>query len=179
LSFNFLFMYAIPHSLLGIAIASKTNNPALISALAVLSHYVLDMIPHWNLLPKKRPVSTLINRFLLRPIFKKNIINEKRGLKDIHDLIFLLDPVLALIIIYLFIYYQSSIAPAKIVIAAFFALLPDILVYIDYRYPGKFKIFKILHQFHINIQNHTKSVFWGVLTQVIVICLALAFIYYL
>lgn len=41
-------MLELPHALVGIAIASKIANPVLAIPLAVGSHFVLDMLPHWN-----------------------------------------------------------------------------------------------------------------------------------
>lgn len=171
-------MYAIPHTLTGIAIASKTDNIPLIIILSIISHYFLDWTPHWNALPQKRPISTFINKWLLQPIFKKEVINEKRGLKDVHDLLFVMEPVFAFALLVLFLYY-SSIQPAILLLAVFSSLLPDILIYINYRYRGQFKFFKILHDFHTKIQNHTKSMFWGLLTQAATIVAALMVIKYL
>lgn len=36
------------HLLVGAAIASQTQNPFLASALALFSHFLLDVIPHWD-----------------------------------------------------------------------------------------------------------------------------------
>ncbi|MBI4059321.1 hypothetical protein HY404_03730 [Candidatus Microgenomates bacterium] len=41
-------MVEIPHVLVGAAIAAKVGNPALALPLALASHFVLDMLPHWN-----------------------------------------------------------------------------------------------------------------------------------
>lgn len=41
-------MLALSHALTGAVIASKTTNPALGYALAVISHPLLDLIPHWD-----------------------------------------------------------------------------------------------------------------------------------
>lgn len=37
-----------PHALVGAAIATKIPNPAISLPLAFASHFVLDMVPHWN-----------------------------------------------------------------------------------------------------------------------------------
>ncbi len=37
-----------PHVLLGAAIAAKVSDPILAMPLALMSHFVLDVIPHWN-----------------------------------------------------------------------------------------------------------------------------------
>ncbi len=41
-------MLEAPHVLVGIAIASKVGHPLLSIPLAFGSHFVLDMLPHWN-----------------------------------------------------------------------------------------------------------------------------------
>lgn len=41
-------MLEAPHVLLGVAIASKAVHPALAIPLSFGSHFVLDMVPHWN-----------------------------------------------------------------------------------------------------------------------------------
>ncbi len=41
-------MLSTPHIVTGIAIASKTTNPLIGIPLAFMSHFVLDMVPHWN-----------------------------------------------------------------------------------------------------------------------------------
>lgn len=41
-------MLELPHVALGAAIATKIPNPALAIPLALVSHFVLDQIPHWN-----------------------------------------------------------------------------------------------------------------------------------
>ena len=41
-------MLATPHTTVGILIASKIPNPIFAFPLALLSHFVLDLIPHWD-----------------------------------------------------------------------------------------------------------------------------------
>lgn len=41
-------MLELPHAVVGAAIAAKVGNPALALPLAFASHFVLDMLPHWN-----------------------------------------------------------------------------------------------------------------------------------
>jgi hypothetical protein len=41
-------MLETPHVLVGAAIASKIGNPALALPLALGSHFILDLVPHWN-----------------------------------------------------------------------------------------------------------------------------------
>ncbi len=41
-------MLLTPHTLVGLAIAKQIPNPFLSAPLALLSHFVLDSIPHWD-----------------------------------------------------------------------------------------------------------------------------------
>ncbi len=41
-------MLELPHVLIGAAIASKIPNPLISIPLAFLSHFLVDLIPHWN-----------------------------------------------------------------------------------------------------------------------------------
>jgi hypothetical protein len=41
-------MLELPHAIVGIAIAKAIPNPLIAIPLAVGSHFVLDMLPHWN-----------------------------------------------------------------------------------------------------------------------------------
>ncbi|MBI4029189.1 MAG: hypothetical protein HY376_02390 [Candidatus Blackburnbacteria bacterium] len=41
-------MIELPHAVVGAAIAYKVGNPALALPLAFLSHFALDLVPHWN-----------------------------------------------------------------------------------------------------------------------------------
>lgn len=41
-------MLETPHALVGMAIATKIPNPLISIPLAFTSHFVLDMVPHWN-----------------------------------------------------------------------------------------------------------------------------------
>lgn len=41
-------MTELPHTVVGAAIAVKVGNPALAIPLALLSHFALEFVPHWN-----------------------------------------------------------------------------------------------------------------------------------
>jgi len=45
---EFFLMLELPHTLVGAAIATKIPNPLIALPLALASHFVLDLIPHWN-----------------------------------------------------------------------------------------------------------------------------------
>jgi len=41
-------MLELPHAAIGLAIASKIPNPFIAIPLALASHFLIDLIPHWN-----------------------------------------------------------------------------------------------------------------------------------
>jgi len=41
-------MLELPHAIIGATIASKIPNPLISLPLAFLSHFLVDLIPHWN-----------------------------------------------------------------------------------------------------------------------------------
>ncbi len=41
-------MIELPHAVVGAVIAYKVGNPALALPLSFLSHFALDLLPHWN-----------------------------------------------------------------------------------------------------------------------------------
>lgn len=47
-------MTATSHALIGTVIAAKISNPALAIPLAFASHFIADMIPHWDELLNKK-----------------------------------------------------------------------------------------------------------------------------
>lgn len=52
-------MLETPHALVGMVIASIIPNPWVGLPLAFLSHFGVDMLPHWNWEPDARPLSLL------------------------------------------------------------------------------------------------------------------------
>ena len=103
-------MVELPHVLVGVAIASKVGNPALSLPLALASHFVMDLIPHWN-----------------PPIYRE--IKELGRLKPNTTTFIFLDSFAALLI-GSFIALQSlpDLSRAVIILlGGFFAVLPDLL----------------------------------------------------
>src|SRR3972149_1591709 len=47
--FWFFYMTATAHALIGASLAAKFSNPLLGIPLAILSHFLVDIIPHWDL----------------------------------------------------------------------------------------------------------------------------------
>lgn len=49
-------MLATPHTAMGILIATRILNPILALPLALLSHFALDLIPHWDFFSFRREI---------------------------------------------------------------------------------------------------------------------------
>ena len=141
-------MLETPHVALGIAIAVAVPNPLISIPLAFASHFVLDMTPHWNphLNTEMKKYGKLTNRTLF-------IIGI--------DLVF----ALALTIFF-------AKANIYIYLAAFFAILPDIAEGPYFLYGWRNKYLDDILRFQISIQANT-NMFWGLLTQILVILGAL------
>ncbi len=130
-------MLETPHALVGMAIAATIPNPLISLPLAFLSHFGVDMLPHWNWEPDARPLSLL-------------------GI--ILDLI-----LLEILIGYLA--FQSPLK-LNLTAAAFFAILPDLLEapYIFFGHNNRFV--KKLCDFQRRIQNRT-PILPGIITQLL------------
>ena len=136
-------MLETPHALVGMVIVVAIPNPLVSLPLAFLSHFAVDMLPHWNWEPNTRPLSLL-------------------GI--ILDLI-----LLEIITVY---FVTRSPQPLILAAGSFLAILPDLLeaphIFLGFenRYLQK------LLQFQKSIQNNV-SVLPGVITQLILsaICL--------
>ena len=136
-------MLETPHALVGMLVAAVIPNPWISLPLAFLSHFLVDMLPHWNWEPDTRPLSLL-------------------GI--VLDLI-----LLEILIGYMA--FQSPLK-LNLAAGAFFAILPDLLlapyIFFGFNHP----LIKKLCNFQKSIQNKT-PVLPGIITQIILsaICL--------
>jgi hypothetical protein len=141
-------MFYIVHVLLGGAIGLHYQSVAIIILVAFVSHFILDIIPHWSL------------GFNHNEFTKNYSVNFNKKMVAYG----LIDAVIALSIIF-FLYgkYQTS----HILFGCFAAVFPDIISagYLT-KVKNKRKYKKFL-KFHIKIQRHT-SFLAGILTQILV-----------
>ncbi len=136
-------MLETPHALVGMVLAATIPNPWVSLPLAFLSHFLVDMLPHWNWQPDTRPLSLL-------------------GI--VLDLI-LLEIILARLS------FQSPLQ-LNLAAGAFFAILPD-LVEAPHIFLGfNNRYLKKLYDFQKSIQNRA-PVLPGIITQLVLsaICL--------
>lgn len=145
-------MIVTPHFLVGVAIASQMPEAGPAVMAAVTSHFILDSIPHTDL------------------IFAKKYLKWANVLPKLLDVALLL--VLFLILV----------APAHrgyYLLIGLAALLPDILEIPEMFWPQLYQmpLIKEFHPWHVKIlQNRNKklNLFWGILPQILV---AIAAIY--
>jgi hypothetical protein len=149
-------MLETPHVIVGAAIATKVVNPALAIPLAFGSHFLLDKLPHWN------------------PHLNKEVKKYGRPTKN-STIIAAIDTSTALVAGTLI---ASRALPdtgyfLTIMASCLAASLPDI-VEAPYFFLGvKNKIMKKWIDSHRSIQSSSKSVFWGLQTQIITVIAAL------
>lgn len=149
-------MFMIIHALLGIIIASNFHSKILILILGILSHYLLDMIPHWD-------------GDFDREDFKKT------GIPKVVKTTVVLHTINYLFIFWLI--YSLAEVPhgGLLILGVVAAILPDIANLV---YPTRLKNNKkyISHlKFHARIQTDSSRTF-GIIIQII---LALIFIHFL
>jgi hypothetical protein len=149
-------MLETPHVIVGAAIATKVVNPALAIPLAFGSHFLLDVVPHWN------PHLYTETKKFGKPTQKSTIIT-------------FIDASFALVI-------GSFIASRTLPNTGYFltiiasclaAALPDIVEAPYFFLDIKTKLMKKWIDSHRSIQANTKSIFWGLQTQIITVIAAL------
>jgi len=140
-------MVITPHMLVGTAIGLHSNNIWMAFSFGLISHYLMDFLPHWEYLTNLK-------------ISKSN--------KIITKLIF--DFVLGFVLVLILIWSE----PQKVIIAfaVFGALLPDFIQGIYFNF--SIKQLKIFHRFHYRIHYWKDLSFWqGLPATLIVIIISL------
>lgn len=140
-------MILLIHMLFGAVIASYIKNPILAVALAFLSHYLLDILPHIEYSIKN--------------------ITQKKWEESLPDFLRVFSDFIFGIIIILFFSAKTPI----IFIAAFFAILPDGISFLSSFVKSKIlEGYNEFHQEKIHFLKHKKiSNFWRILTQTLII----------
>lgn len=152
-------MVEFPHALVGAAIATAVPNPVIALPLALASHFVLDLVPHWN------------------PHIYSEMKKHGRLLPKTVAFVFL-DSTAALFIGFLI---ASRTLPdagrvATILFGAFFAVLPDLLeapyYFLRFKNGPLMRLVEIEHKLQTNARFLP-----GILTQVIVSVAALWWVF--
>lgn len=144
-------MLETPHVFIGAAIATKFPNPFIAIPLAFASHFVMEMVPHWN-------------PHLNQETKKYGHVTRKS------TIITAIDSTIALVSgsIIAFRYLPDIKMVALILACCFFAVLPDIIEGPYFFLKIKNKFIESWIKFQKSIQSDT-SVIPGLLTQVVTI----------
>jgi hypothetical protein len=140
-------MLTTPHAVAGIAIGSIIGNPLVVIPLAIDSHFVLDMAPHWQ--------------ETLAPY----VPNKKTWIRVPIDLL------IAIGLTLLAIHWHGDRA-TLICIGAIFANVPDLDTIVILMPRLKRGIISSFWDWHCKIQRETNS-FFGLVPQIVVIVLGL------
>jgi len=148
-------MIYLIHLFVGLVIGGYFHSIPLIIILAFASHFVIDMLPHWD-----------------GPYDKAHF--EKTGKLKAHKLMYFIEITDFLIVIAILIYFADKTVffDTKMMLGAIFSILPDVLK-VGYFTPlRKNKYFMKYLQFHSKIQN---EVGWkkGIFYQLVVLAVFL------
>jgi hypothetical protein len=149
-------MLETPHVIVGAAIATKVVNPALAIPLAFGSHFLLDKLPHWNphlysetkKFGKPTRNSTILTIIDASSALVAGSLIASQALPDTGYFLTIMASCLA-------------------------AVLPDLVEAPYFFLNIKTKIMEKWIDSHRSIQTNTKSVFWGLQTQIITVIAAL------
>ena len=146
-------MFYLIHALLGALIATNIHSVLLIIIICLASHFLLDMIPHWDGSWDKK-------------LFH---LTEKISIKRSTFLIHSIDFLIFINLIYLLYFLFGS---KLVVLAAFVSVLPDMMKMGYYTKLRQNKRFMKYLRFHSKIQ---REVGWklGLLTQLIILIVIL------
>lgn len=142
-------MTASGHAVVGAAIATLIPNPVVSLPVALVSHFVCDKVPHWDVMTDKNKTKTQI------------LVQST------------LDVLLGFALVWaIFIFYLQSSNPLIIFLGAFTAQLPD---WLELPYFVFHKHYPIFYQ-NYRIQKWVHDVWfdsrlkapWGIVTQVVV-----------
>jgi hypothetical protein len=145
-------MLSIAHGSTGALIASKIPNPLISIPLILLSHFLEDSVPHWD-----------VGQGLTRK-------SKTKKAAFFQELFF--DFPLSIIVVYLF-FQIGHPFDWRPWLGWFFGLLPDFIefpyLFLNQRGP----LFKKFATFHTWWHHSTANLFWGLLPQFLVLLLIL------
>ncbi|MFC1649762.1 hypothetical protein ACFL2C_03570 [Patescibacteria group bacterium] len=148
-------MLSTPHVAVGAALAVGVGNPIISVPLAFGSHYVLDMVPHWN-----PHLNTDLRKY--GKVSNKNF------------LIVFVDTLIALLLslTVAFAYAPNMYAVYAVLLTCFAAVLPDLVEAPHYFLKYKTKTITRYIKWQKSIQNDV-SPFLGTVVQLVVIAVSL------
>lgn len=146
-------MLSIVHGTTGALITSKIPNPFISIPLVLLSHYIEDRIPHWDV--------------------GQGLTHKKKSKKTafLQELFF--DFPLSIVLVYFIFQAGQPTLNWQAWLGWFVGLLPDFLEFPYLFLNMKFFPIKQLADFHSWVHRSTPNVFWGMLPQILVILLVI------
>lgn len=165
-------MVFTPHIIIGAAIGAKTQDLGLIVVLALLIHFIMDKLPHWD--------------YDLPAVFREFRKNKKIKplLSDFVKMA--IDITIGLLIVFFIIWYKNFLNFDYLPFILFgisISLLPDIILGFASLVPGKTarRIDKIGKFFHYKLKNKQKEgkiTFLGLLTEILTIVIAIIILFF-
>ena len=145
-------MLATVHTFIGAVIALKLKNPWLVFPAAFFSHFLLDLVPHWDAFTMCNVSETHEN------------ITKKDKIKAVLD--FLIG--LSIGLFFVFQTLPNGSLATTVFFAAAFSNLPDALeapyVFLGSKNPITMTVMKIQHVFH-----NKEPLPWGIVTQLVTV----------
>ena len=145
-------MLSIAHGATGALIASKIHNPLISIPLVLISHYIEDRVPHWDI--------------------GQGLSARKKTKKSAFLQELFIDFPLSIMFVY-FVFQHGQPTDLRIWLGWFVGLLPDFLEFPHLFLNLKFFPLKELARFHKFAHRSTPNVLWGTLPQILVILLVL------
>ncbi|MDP3003890.1 MAG: hypothetical protein Q8N43_00015 [Candidatus Azambacteria bacterium] len=158
-------MILASHIIISGLLGSKTQNYFLAAAIGLVSHYILDAIPHWN--------SYLSPEFKIKAEAEDGkFIKEKFFWKEMGKIV--IDILVGLGLLFIFLKNLSYLNIAAVFISVFFGILPDPLQLFYLMTKWRFIKWNFDFQEFVHHSIHSKidQKFWpGIITQTIAVAL--------
>ena len=162
-------MILTPHIIVGAVIGAKIHNFWLIAILGLLSHFILDKIPHWD-------YTQAIKKFLATNKFKYLIIFILKVFTD-----FVFGFIIAIII------FLNSALPFNslqyILMGVLFSILPDVVLGTSFLFKNSIIAQKyfVFHKKYLHFKKESEKegviTFLGIFSQIIVIAISLLLLF--
>lgn len=168
-------MILTPHILTGVFVGSKVKNPLFGAILALISHYILDSLPHWEYKFIKN-----WRHFQKRKLSPSDL--EKIKLSIIGSFKVIIDLSVGFFLISLIFLYFKSFSLKNMIfiyIFAFLSIIPDILIFLYWLMPKNYflkKHYKFHYLIHFPKKKNLKIQKFGFLIELILIIFILFFI---
>lgn len=141
------------HFVVGASLGRAFPDPIFLLSLPILSHFILDHLPHWEYIDR---------------------IEQLKG-KPFH---LLLDVVLGPLTIFLTLYLLNDFSPEKIapaLVGGFLGVLPDGIVFLKYLFKIKNRLLKKYENFHRLLHSEKKlQSKVGIFQQLVIFLLAIS-----